>query len=121
METLQQVRPEHLNHYGFLFGGYMLMWVDEAAWIAASLERPDCHFVTVGMEKVEFHHKVQEGSILKFVVEEVKVGRTSVTYQVDVACLQTAGHAGSSEPVFSNQVTMVRVDGDGNKIPLPSK
>ena len=29
METLQQVRPEHLNHYGYLFGGYMLMWVDE--------------------------------------------------------------------------------------------
>lgn len=110
-----------MNHYGSLFGGYMLMWVDEAAWIAASLDRPDCHFVTVGMDKVEFHHRVQEGSILKLAVEEVKVGRTSVTYQVDVVCLQTAGHEGSPEPVFSNQVTMVRVDTDGNKIALPSK
>lgn len=118
METLQQVRPEHLNHYGFLFGGYMLMWVDEAAWIAASLDRPEYHFVTVGMEKVEFHHKVQEGSILMLSVNEVKVGRTSVTYQVDVTCRYAAGHERSAEPVFSNQVTMVRVDGEGNKIPL---
>lgn len=118
METLQQVRPEHLNHYGFLFGGYMLMWVDEAAWIAASLERPDCHFVTIGMEKVEFRHKVQEGSILMLSVERRRVGRTSVTYQVDVFCRQAAGHEKSEEPVFSNQVTLVRVDEAGEKTPL---
>lgn len=118
METLQQVRPEHLNHHGFLFGGYMLMWVDEAAWIAASLDRPDCHFVTVGMEKVEFRHKVQKGSILMFSIIESRVGRTSVTYQVDVTCRHAAGHEKSAEPVFSNQVTMVRVDEGGAKIPL---
>lgn len=118
METLQQVRPEHLNHYGFLFGGYMLMWVDEAAWIAASLERPDCHFVTIGMEKVEFRHKVQEGSILMLSVQRSRVGRTSVTYQVDVICRHAAGHERSEESVFSNQVTMVRVDEAGEKIPL---
>lgn len=118
METLQQVRPEHLNHYGYLFGGYMLMWVDEAAWIAASLDYPDCQFVTIGMEKVEFRHKVQKGSILMLSVNEVKAGRTSVTYQVNVTCRYAAGHEKSSEPVFSNQVTMVSVDEEGNKAPL---
>ncbi|MCF6313584.1 MAG: acyl-CoA thioesterase [Verrucomicrobiales bacterium] len=118
METLQLVRPEHLNHYGFLFGGYMLMWVDEAAWIAASLERPDCHFVTIGMEKVEFRHKVQEGSILMLSVQQSRVGKTSVTYQVDVTCRHDAGHEKSAESVFSNQVTMVRVDEAGEKMQL---
>lgn len=96
----------------------MLMWVDEAAWIAASLDRPECQFVTVGMEKVVFRHKVQKGSILMFSIIESKVGRTSVTYQVDVTCRYAAGHKKSAEPVFSNQVTMVSVDADGNKVPL---
>jgi competence protein ComEC len=36
MESYTVVRPEHLNHYGHLFGGCLLKWVDEIAWIAAS-------------------------------------------------------------------------------------
>ena len=27
------VLPEHLNHYGYLFGGNMLKWADEYSWI----------------------------------------------------------------------------------------
>ena len=29
------VLPQYLNHYGFLFGGHLLKWVDEYAYIAA--------------------------------------------------------------------------------------
>ena len=29
MESYKVVRPEHLNHYGYLFGGFLLKWVDE--------------------------------------------------------------------------------------------
>jgi len=36
MESYKLVLPEHLNHYGYLFGGNMLKWVDEISWIAAS-------------------------------------------------------------------------------------
>ena len=40
METHRLVMPGDLNQYGFLFGGKMLSWVDEACWIAASLDYP---------------------------------------------------------------------------------
>ena len=30
MENYNLVRQEHLNHNGYLFGGQMLMWIDEA-------------------------------------------------------------------------------------------
>src|SRR5574344_538715 len=40
------VRSEHLNHNGKLFGGYMLLWVDEYAYIAAITEYPGARFVT---------------------------------------------------------------------------
>ena len=30
MTTYRLVMPEDMNHYGFLFGGKMLMWIDES-------------------------------------------------------------------------------------------
>src|SRR5271165_5813171 len=40
------VRHRDLNHAGTLFGGTMMAWADELAYIAASLSYPDCTFVT---------------------------------------------------------------------------
>ncbi len=103
--------PGDLNQFGFLFGGKMLSWVDEACWIAASLEYPECQFVTVGMDKVEFHHGVNEGVILEIDCQRASKGETSVTYAVQVS----QGRGGNSEPIFSTQVTFVNVDADGCK------
>ena len=38
MMTYRLVMPEDMNHYGFLFGGKMLMWIDEVAGVAAFAE-----------------------------------------------------------------------------------
>jgi acyl-CoA hydrolase len=114
METYKLVMPENLNHFGALFGGYMLMWVDEIAWMAASLEYPHCEFVTIGMDTVEFKHAVREGTILRFRVSRVRIGKTSVTYLVDV----TPGNRQPSHSIFSTHVTLVRVGKDGQKVPL---
>ena len=65
MENHKLVLPEHLNQYGFLFGGHLLQWVDESAWIAATLDYPGYNFVTIGMDKVEFKKSVRQGTILK--------------------------------------------------------
>jgi hypothetical protein len=45
MNNYTIVRQEHLNHYGFLFGGALLQWVDEYAWLVASLDYPNCPLV----------------------------------------------------------------------------
>ncbi|MFC1498561.1 acyl-CoA thioesterase [Verrucomicrobiota bacterium] len=115
-ENYKLVLPEHLNHYGFLFGGYLLKWVDEYAWIAASLDYPSCNFVTIGLDKVEFRQSVRGGTILNFVVEKVKQGNTSLQYMVKVF------HGNSKEvndkPVFCTHVTFVSVDKEGKKKPL---
>jgi len=108
--------PGNLNHYGYLFGGDLLKWVDEYAWIAATLDYPDCNFVTMGMDKVEFKKGVKKGTILTFIVEKVKEGNSSVQYLVHV-------YRGNSDLkndlIFSTTVTFVRVDQQGKKIPLP--
>ncbi|KAB2642614.1 MAG: acyl-CoA thioesterase [Verrucomicrobia bacterium] len=113
MQTHRLVLPGDLNHYGFLFGGRLLAWVDEASWIAASLDYPQCQFVTVAMATVEFHHSVREGSILSIDCESTRAGTTSVTYAVTVWDRQTR-----PDPIFSTAVTFVRVDAAGRKLPL---
>jgi acyl-CoA hydrolase len=115
MQNHKLVLPEHLNHFGFLFGGYLLKWVDEVAWIAASLEFPGYQFVTVGMETVEFHKSVREGAILIFQVNRIRTGNTSVNYGVTV---RISDQEGFNEPVFSTNVTFVRVDGNGAKLSI---
>lgn len=111
METHRLVLPGDLNHYGSLFGGRMLAWVDEAAWIAASAEFPHCQFVTIAMDKVEFRQGVGDGTILRINCVRTKKGRTSLTYQVSVTDVRNAPEV----PVFQTNVTFVSVDDRGGK------
>ncbi len=115
MENHKLVLPEHLNHYGFLFGGYLLKWVDEYAYIAATIDYPGRNFVTIGMDRVEFRKSVRLGTILKFLVEKTGERTTSVTYLVHV---YRCTNLEEKNFIFSTQVALVRVDGQGNKIPL---
>jgi len=117
MDNYVLVRPEHLNHYGYLFGGMMLKWIDEIAWLAASMDFPGYSLVTVSMDRVIFKHRVENGSILKFIILPEKIGRTSVSYNVTVE----ADAPGSKEvvEVFSTNVKFVAIDADGTPVPLP--
>jgi len=117
MDTFALVRPEHLNHHGYLFGGAMLKWVDEFAWLVASREFPGCTFVTVGMDEIAFRHPVLNGSILRFRILAVGRGLTSITYAVEV--FADAPGTAAEQKVFTTRVTFVRIDGAGGKVPLP--
>ena len=103
--------PGDLNQYGFLFGGKMLSWIDEACWIAASLDFPECRFVTIGMDKVEFHHGVAEGVILEIDCSEKKLGNTSVSYDVMVRRKSSR----QEQVIFSTCVSFVNLDENGKK------
>ncbi len=115
MENHKLVLPEHLNHYGFLFGGQLLKWVDEYAYIAASMEYPGSNFVTIGMDNVEFRKSVRQGTILKFMVEKNREGTTSLQYLVHV---YRSNKLEESNFIFSTRVTFVRVDENGRKISI---
>jgi len=108
--------PEHLNHYGFLFGGHLLKWVDEYAYIAAAIQYPGGNFVTIAMDKVEFRKSVRQGTILRFIVEPIKQGNTSQNYSVYVY----RGNINEYDNlIFSTTVTLVHIDEEGRKKPLP--
>lgn len=110
------VLPGHLNQYGYLFGGNLLKWVDEYAWIAATLDYPGANFVTIAMDRVEFKKSIQEGSVLRFEINRSREGTTSAQYAVTVFANNL--HTGAEELVFSTGVTFVRIDPNGKKMPL---
>lgn len=116
METHRLVFTEDLNPYGFLFGGRLLSWADEASYIAANQDYPGCRFVTIGMDTVEFRHSVKNGAILTIISEQVKKGNTSITYSVNIF----SSHDGRGTPIFTTNVTFVNVDEEGNKKPIDS-
>ena len=117
MDNYTIVRKEHLNHHGYLFGGTLLSWVDEFAWIFASLDFPGCSLVTVGMDRVSFKERVESGSILRFNIIPAHRGTSSVSYAVNVYA--DAPGAAEEKAVFSTKVTFVRIDADGRKATLP--
>ena len=114
METHRLVLPGDLNHYGFLFGGRLLAWIDEASWIAASLDYPHCQFVTIGMDKVEFRHSVRQGTILNIRCKKEHEGTTSVAYRVEVCDRRNS----VAPAIFSTGISYVSVDDSGRKRPL---
>lgn len=116
MQNFKLVLPEHMNHYGDLYGGNMLKWVDESAWIAASRDFPGSRFVTIGLDDVAFHLPVQLGSILRFESQRTHKGRTSVRYAVQVFAEHI--ESGRAEPVFTATVSFVNLDPDRNKRPI---
>ena len=111
MQTHRLVLPGDLNQFGFLFGGQLLKWVDEASWIAASLEFPRCKFVTVGMDDVSFRKSIRAGQILAIESRLQRTGETSVTYEVTVT-------SGKALTLFNTRVTFVNVSEEGEKCPI---
>lgn len=116
MDTFTLVRTEHLNHHSKLFGGQLLKWVDEFAWLAAARDFCGSILVTRAMDNSEFKYSVPNGSILRFHIEQQHVGITSTLYSVDVFA-DMPGRP-DEELIFSNRVTFVAVDEKGDKTPL---
>ncbi|MFP4356778.1 MAG: acyl-CoA thioesterase [Phycisphaerae bacterium] len=119
MDNYTIVRPEFLNHHGSLFGGQMLKWVDEFAWLTAARDFPHCRLVTIAMDDIVFRHPAPSGSILRFHIAPANQGTTSITYSVEVFADEPGADVEKS--IFSTTVTFVRIDETGNKTPLPKR
>ena len=116
MENHVIVRTEHLNHRGSLFGGQMLLWVDESAYMAAIKDYPHVRLVTRAISNIEFKKPVTNGSVCRIISEKINEGNSSVTYGVIVYAQEP--DTTETELVLKTQITFVAVDKDGNKVSL---
>ncbi len=117
MDTFAIVRPEYLNHHGYLFGGQLLKWVDEFAWLVAARDFPGYILVTRAMDEIDFKTPIANGSILRFHILPWKQGNTSVTYNVEIFADEP--DTAEEKPVFSTHIVFACVDKKGKKRVLP--
>ena len=110
--------PRDTNALGTIFGGHILSLIDLAAGQHARTIAPR-RFVTKVMREVEFIAPVFVGDAVSFYVRTVKMGKTSVTVEVQVEAVRGVD-ALKTHHVTSAEVVMVAVDDQYNPIPIVS-
>lgn len=109
--------PRDTNAAGTIFGGVILSYIDLAGAVEAHRVNPRRRYVTVAMKEVVFHEPVFLGDLVSFYTRLVRVGRTSVTVQVDVIAQRRADPSLEVE-VTTAEVTFVAVDENRRPVPI---
>jgi len=110
--------PADTNAHGTIFGGWVMSQVDVAGSIPA-WQRAEGPVVTVAVNSFVFREPVFVGDIVSFYARVLKVGRTSIT--VDVEVFAQRGRRGTAEAVkvTEAQLTYVAVDEKRQPRPVP--
>jgi len=113
------VKKSEVGYHGNLFGGVMLAWLDEAAAAFAAQVVDSPQIVTKHIAGLTFERPVRPGQIIKIYGEVDKVGKTSLTLNMEAR--RHSVYNGTQRSVVSTQMTFVRIDGDGEAIPISEK
>ena len=106
--------PADTNAHGTIFGGWVMAQVDIAGSIPA-WDRAQGPIVTVAVNSFLFKEPVFVGDVVSFYARVLKVGRTSVT--VDVEVYAQRGRAGRSDVVKVTEAQLTYVAVDANRKP----
>jgi len=111
--------PADTNAHGTIFGGWVMAQVDVAGSIPA-WARANGPVVTVAVNSFVFKEPVFVGDLVSFYARVMKVGRTSITVDVEVFAQRGRLGHGEAVKVTEAQLTYVAVDKDRNPRPLPN-
>lgn len=112
-------KTKQIGYHGNLFGGIMLSWLDEAGAAFACCACDTPRMVTKHIAAVTFEKPVRSGQIIKIYGEVIKVGNTSITIRLEAR--RHSVYNGTQRLVCSTDMIFVRIDGDGEAIPLNDK
>lgn len=112
---VEVVFPSLVNHYGTLFGGIALQWMDRAAWVC-STRYTRKEMVTIASDKIVFKKPVPQGNLVELIAKIGRVGRTSVTVEVELYSENPL--SGIRDLATKGEFVMVAVDRDGKSSPI---
>lgn len=107
--------PAHINHYGRLFGGQLLKWIDELAGIVA-IRHCGSTVTTAAIDNLQFHAPAYSGDMIVLRGWVTCVGRTSMEIRVDTYREQLNGQR---ELINKAYIDMVAIDCKGRPIEVP--
>lgn len=109
--------PRDTNHYGTIFGGVILSYIDQAGFVEA--RRHGAHrWVTAAMDRVDFKAPVHVGDVVNLYTATLRTGTSSVSVQIEVEAERHA--SGEHVPVTVAHMTLVAVNAEGKAIPFRS-
>lgn len=108
--------PADTNPAGDIFGGWLLAQMDVAGGIVA-YGRAQGRVATVAVDAMTFHAPVYVGDVVSCYAEVVKVGRSSLTVQIET-WVQRA-RTGDPVKVTEGRFTFVAISEDGKPRPVP--
>jgi acyl-CoA thioesterase YciA len=110
--------PADTNAHGTIFGGWVMSQVDIAGSVAA-WERAEGPIVTVAVNSFVFREPVFVGDLVSFYARVVKVGKTSITVDVEVFAQRARHGRKDAVKVTEAQLTYVAVDKERKPRPVP--
>jgi len=109
-------KGQNIGVHGNLFGGVMLSWLDEAGAAFTAQVCGSPRMVTKCISQVVFQRPVRPGQIIKIYGDVVKIGSTSITVKLEARRHSVVN--GSQRQVCAVEMTFVRIDGDGEPVPI---
>lgn len=111
------ILPPDTNHYGSIFGGKILAYIDEIAAIAC-MKLTKREVVTASFDSVDFLSPAYAGDILELESIVTSTGRTSMEVYVRVMAQNVK--TGEKKLTTESFVTMVAIDEEGRPTAIPS-
>ena len=112
-------KGQNIGVHGNLFGGIMLSGLDEAGGAFAGQCCDTPRMVTLKLSETVFKKPVRPGHLIKIYGKVVKMGNTTITIKLEAR--RHSVYNGTQKSVCETEITYVRVDGDGDAIPLSNK
>lgn len=110
--TRKMVTHKDLNSNATLFGGRLLDWIDEEAYIFCSCQLNNDRIVTRSMSNIEFVSSAVRGDIVEIGMHVINFGRTSITISCEVRNKRT------KTPLTTvDSITFVNLDSSGKPAP----
>ena len=107
--------PAHINHYGRLFGGNLLKWIDELAGIVA-IRHCGSTVTTAAIDNLQFKAPAYTGDMIVLRGWVTCVGRTSMEVRVDT---YREALDGRRELINRAYMDMVAIDCKGKPMEVP--
>lgn len=109
------VRPTHINHYGRLFGGELLKWIDELAGIVAMRHSGET-VTTAAVDNLQFQAPAYVGDMIVLQGRVTYVGRSSMEIRVDT---YREALDGTRKMINRAYIDMVAINCKGQAVEVP--
>jgi len=113
----QLIMPQHANSLAITFGGQVMRWMEQCAYIAASRVGRGSYLLTGGMDSLAFAHPTRVGDSMYITAQVTGIYGSSM--EVMISVYGETSHVGKIFHCGDAFATIVSVDDQGLPVEVP--